>query len=338
MLAAVPDSRRLTALSRLRHACARCGASCSSFRVGPLLPEDVESVRAAVPTVLGTWPEQRLKDPIAIQDYRGGRAPFLAKDGGYCVFFRSQVGCTIHARLGASAKPRVCRMFPLAIVDDGDALRLGVLPTCLCDSETWREGPVLPEEELLALAADPRLGARREAQEGEEVALEVLALPGLATAGLLAFLGQGKAPGGLDAWLDGRLAALDGEIDRLRAEDVDPGPLHPAAAVARVYDEFRGWHSRREQVGWPEVPEEGLPWLRDALRRLVFLRETRRFPTLPWALLAGLAAARWSAAWATAGGAFDRARFGRCFSAWLVLLEVPRLQRVLVEAGPPFPG
>ena len=69
----------------------------------------------------------------------------------------------------------------------------------------------------------------------------------------------------------------------------------------------------------------------------MFLRQTSLYPTLPWALLGYIAAARWASSWASSGDeGFDLRRFGRCLSTLLVILESPRMQRSLVEAGPPF--
>ena len=320
----------LKALGVPRACCAGCGASCSSYRVGPLLPDDVERVEAALPRVREAFPDQPLDDPIRHEDYRGVRAAFLGKSGGFCVFFRDGTGCTIHALEGAEAKPRVCRLFPLMLVDDGEGLRVGVLPTCLHDHEVWTDGPTVPGEEIGEIVQDGRLATFRPAPEGEGAVLQLLSAEGLTTAGVLAFLGCGVPEAALGRWLDARLAALLDAVDGLSAS-ADPGPLHPAVPIGHLFAGFRAWAEARPAGPWPEVPAADLPWLRDALRRLVYLRETRRFPGLQWALLACVAAARWAAAWADG----DPARFGRAFAALLVVLETPRLQGALLGAGPP---
>lgn len=323
----------LKVLAAPRARCAGCGASCSSYRVGPLLPDDVWRVQAALPTVRAAFPDQPLDDPIRHETYRDVQAAFLAKSGGFCVFHRDGTGCTIHALLGPEAKPRVCRLFPLMLVDDGAGLKVGVLPTCLHDHEVWVDGPQVPGDEIGEIVQDGRLAAPRPAPDGEDAVLRSLTHPDVETGRILEMLRCGVAEAVLGSWLDTRLAALFEAVDGL-PDDADPGPLHPDVPIGRLFRDFRAWAAARPAGPWPEVFDAGLPWLRDALRRLVFLRESRRFPALQWALLAYVAAARWSAAWA----AGDPARFGRAFAALVVVLEAPRLQRALLEAGPPGAG
>jgi Fe-S-cluster containining protein len=326
----VTGTVRLKALGVPRARCAQCGASCSSYRVGPLLPDDVERVEAALPRVREAFPDQPLDDPIRREPYRDVHAAFLGKSGGFCVFHRQGTGCTIHSLLGAEAKPRVCRLFPLMLVEDEGGARIGVLPTCLHDQDVWADGPAVPAGEIDEIVDDGRLVAPRPAQGGEAEVLQLLASPEATTARLLEFIGCAVSEDSLGRWLDARLGALLEAVDGLPPE-LDPGPLHPAAPIARLFGQFRSWAEARPEGPWPEVTPEAGPWLRDALRRLVFLRETRRFPGLQWALLGYVAVARWASAWTGS----DLARLGPAFAALLVVLETPRLQRALLSAGPP---
>lgn len=270
------------------------------------------------------------------RDYKGVDAVFLEKRDGFCVFWRAGTGCTIHASVGAEHKPLVCRLFPLQVVATDDGLRLGVRPTCLGDSVAWQDGPLVDGDLIEAIAGDSRGHVVRDEIEGEPVALKLLSIPDLDTGSLLSFLagtGRSDVPD-IDAWLQERLGELYAEFDEIG----DQGPLHRKTRTAQLLAEYRAWLGSRSEPGrWPEVPPEAQAWVRDALRRLVFLRQTKLHPSLAWALLAYIAAARWAGAWATDGAdGFDPERMGLGFSTWLIVLENPRLQRCFVQAGSPF--
>ncbi len=324
---------RLRALGVPRHDCRHASACCSSYSVGPLLDDDQLRVQAVLPAVRRAFPDQPLDEPFVHRDHQGNQAVFLAKQDGFCCFRRADVGCSIHHVAGGATKPLVCQLFPLQLIRAGEELRVGVRPTCLEDHACWEQGEPVDGDLLQRLVQDPRSFLERAAPDGEEIALRLASVPDLDTGSILSFLAgraRDDAPE-MHAWIEDRLAAVLGEVDAIGSA----GPVHPATATAAVLSDFRAWHAGRESQSWPEVPEPGLPWFRDALGRLIFLRQTTLHPSLAWALLAYVTAARLAAARASDGG-WDGARFGRCFSTWLVLLENPRLQRVLVSSPPPF--
>ncbi len=336
------DAPRLRALAVPRHTCKHSSACCSSYTVGPLLPDDVVRVQAALPVVKQAFADQDLDDCFTERDYRGATATFLTKKDGYCTFWRAGTGCTIHAAAGGEQKPIVCQLFPIQVVHTDDGLRLGVRPTCLADETGWEDGPPLDGEFLERIVDDSRAWVVREEPDGEGIALRLLSVPDIDTGSIVAFLAgtDRETPPPIEAWLQGRLDELFREFDDIG----DQGPLHRGTSTADVLAEFRAWHDGRPEADrgrWPEVASDALPWVRDALRRLVFLRQTKLHPSIPWALLSYVAAARFASAWATdvgddGAGALDRRRLGRGLSTWLIVMENPRLQRTMVEAGPPF--
>jgi Fe-S-cluster containining protein len=338
-----PTPLRLRVLGAPRHECHGCSACCSSYRIGPLLPDDLERLERAIPLVRATFPQQ-LDGPVTMTStYRGQDATFLRKRGGFCVFHSQATGCTLHAAAGGDQKPLVCQLFPLQLVNTDDGLRLGMRPTCLSDWQVWEDGPMLPGEFLERVAGNPHSATLREEPPGEDVTLRLLRLPDLDTGTLLSFLAElpdRGTPPEVDEWLQARLVDLFAAADAVTGGefgDDELGPLHPRTTTAAEFGAFRTWAEQRNEPLWPEVPEDGLPHLRDALGRLVFLRQTSLYPTLPWALLGYIAAARWAGAYAGSGdGGFELRRFGRCLSTLLVILESPRMQRSLLEAGPPF--
>lgn len=327
---------RLHALAMPRHSCRHASACCSSYSVGPLLPDDQARVQAVLPAVRRRFPDQALDDPLVARDHQGAPSVFLRKQDGFCCFWLEGTGCTIHSVAGDQAKPLVCQLFPVQLVRAGGELRIGVRPTCLEDHACWQDGPPIDSDLLDRLTADPRSFLSRPEPEGEQVALRLASVPDLDTGSILSFLfGRDRRDVPcVDGWLEVRLRAILAEIDAVG----ETGPVHPRTATARVLAGFRRWLDTRDSDSagqWPELPDAGLPWFRDALRRLVFLRQTSLHPGLAWALVAYVAAARWAAAWASDGG-WDASRFGHGFSTWLVLMENPRLQRPLVAGGPPI--
>ena len=327
---------KLKALGVPRSRCDGCGSSCSSFRVGPLLAEDKLAVQAVLPAVKAAFPDQLGGSPFAEEPWRGQTQLFLAKKDGFCVFHRHGVGCTIHATAGLEAKPLVCQLYPLQVIEAEDGLRLGNRATCLADHAVWSDGPPTDGAFLERVLANPNVAMKREKPPAEDVAMNVANLPDLDTNTILSFLAERpdrSDPPNIDPWLTERLCALLVEAHEvLETFPVDLlGPLHHNATVGKHFEDFRRW-AATSPTEFPELRADDAAYFRDALRRFLFLRETSLFPTVPWALICAVTAARWAAAW---GQAQDKP-FGRCFSVLLVAMESPRLQRAIVEGGPPF--
>ncbi|MCO4773278.1 MAG: YkgJ family cysteine cluster protein [Deltaproteobacteria bacterium] len=357
---------RLAALGVPRTECNHCSACCSSFRVGPLLPEDVDRVKAALPVVAEAFPDHPLDDVFSEEIHRERPAVFLRKRDGFCTFFRKGSGCVIHSAAGSEEKPLVCQLFPLQLMRTPQGqVRIGVRPTCLSDHRSWQTGPPVPGEFISRVLNHPMGALERPLPVGEDVLLRVLGIPDLDTAALLSFLAQRPTredPPDIGPWLEARLAAVLETVDELHALGPDGvpgggglGPVHPGTSTAQWLRRFRTWLASRDSDAlgsWPEVPEALLPYMRDALKRMVFVGQTSLFPTLPWAVLAYIAAARWAAAFALhaapahfVGERFCKAtssadplmeRFGPLMSSLLIILEGPRVQRALVDGGPPF--
>ena len=60
----------------------------------------------------------------------GERATFARRDDGACAFLETDARCGIQTRLGAPAKPQVCREFPYSFVDTPDGVAVGVSFAC----------------------------------------------------------------------------------------------------------------------------------------------------------------------------------------------------------------
>jgi Fe-S-cluster containining protein len=162
-----------------RHTCLRCGACCH-YAV-PVSPEERTRLEA-VDWPAGTVPEEsgglfqlrpglqwgRLEETIATRS-----------DPTRCVFLDENNLCQVHQRLGETAKPFVCRLFPLAfpvLVPEGILFSLTFeCPFIYATYDTGEPFAVRPEL-LRALAAEMEeiyiLPSEIDLWEGKKVARE----------------------------------------------------------------------------------------------------------------------------------------------------------------------
>ena len=191
-------SEPFIALSTLRHECRACGHCCHGHRVRLEDEGEVAKVVAQA-AALG------IADPVV----EGA----LRVENGGCVFLDERQLCRIHSAFGGREKPRVCQQYPLRVGRAEDGLRVGIDPGCTNNWRSWRTGPVVGADPLLA----PH-DIRREPGGPEEQLLALASVPGLNVAGLLAHLvGEPGAsrnrllelPEGFAARLTARLKAMN---------------------------------------------------------------------------------------------------------------------------------
>jgi len=75
----------------------------------------------------------------------GERATFARRPDGACVFLEPDERCGIHTRLGAGAKPQVCREFPYSFVDTPDGVAVGL--SFACTAVRAHQGRALSEQQ-----------------------------------------------------------------------------------------------------------------------------------------------------------------------------------------------
>jgi Fe-S-cluster containining protein len=153
---------------------------------------------------------------------------------GRCIFLRDDRRCALHAHGGASAKPAVCRQYPLVVVRTESGDRAAIDPGCYTHRATWHGDALLDATgathvvEILYDEAHARFEAAVLARLGgaddTRAAIDTL-VPG------------GAAPGFAERWL---AAARAGPLaSHLDAEDAAPAqravlaPLLRGAAPAR---------------------------------------------------------------------------------------------------------
>jgi lysine-N-methylase len=127
-----PPDRPLATMSRFVLRCDGRGSCCRFY--GSVSLQEHEAWRAAA-----LYPEapRRLRpapgfSPLAGTAREEGEGLAMALVDGACQFLEADHRCGLHARGGPEAKPRACRVYPFTLVDDGEAVRVGVAPECAC--------------------------------------------------------------------------------------------------------------------------------------------------------------------------------------------------------------
>ena len=127
-------------------ACTGCGGSCQGVRV-QLLDDEIEPVR-------GHAVRLGIADPV-----EHGRLRFA---DGRCVFLEGP-RCALHARVGAAAKPAVCRQFPLVAVETEAGRRVGIDPGCYTAWSTRAAAPLPADTPLTSRVMLEPAAVRQEA-------------------------------------------------------------------------------------------------------------------------------------------------------------------------------
>jgi lysine-N-methylase len=151
------EVRPLRPLPGYRLRCDGRGSCCRFYPTTLFTEADAVRARALAPDVLGAGDDASR----AFTPSRG--ASGLSADGagrdfaglavtmvdGACAYL-DRAGCRIHAAGGASAKPTGCRLYPASFVDDGECVRVSVLPECACVFRSGLDGATDGEPLILA--------------------------------------------------------------------------------------------------------------------------------------------------------------------------------------------
>lgn len=290
----------LRALSEPRHTCLGCGGSCHGVRARLLGDEETERI-TRLAGELGV--DQPIVDGV------------LRQHDGQCVFLDYGARCRIHATYGSASKPRICRQYPIVIVDTGRERRIGIDPGCYTAWQTRLTGePVTADGLAIAsIAIAP----------GEE-AVETAILARLRGGSLRAAVGL-LVPGESDE--DGFPAGLRQRwLARLREADLggliarpETGPS-ARAALTRLVDALPGWEAPPSAAFDPDADA----WAVDVARRAVFLRLQPHMPVPAVALLALMGAT--ALAWVDP----RLEHVGPGLAAWTRALRAPIFVRALV--------
>lgn len=155
------DSIRLEISPEVHFTCQQCGDCCRGLMV-PLLPEEKArlegidwgeiSPRLAGKTLFVENPGLSLESSPRFR---------LAKLGVGCAFLEEDGRCLIHERLGYEAKPLICRLFPLVLVETPSEVVASA--SFACRSVAAGEGTPLAQQRewIESMRADPLWDAVR---------------------------------------------------------------------------------------------------------------------------------------------------------------------------------
>jgi Fe-S-cluster containining protein len=134
------------------HTCEGCGRSCEGHLVGPLPPSEVETIRAALPTLQALEPALAGQTPFMVVARKPG--VYLRLVEGRCIFLDEARRCRLHKHLGAAAKPSICRMFPYVRALTEGGYRWAIAPGCFRHHKQALTAPGPPHQAQLASAFD----------------------------------------------------------------------------------------------------------------------------------------------------------------------------------------
>jgi hypothetical protein len=287
-------------LGPLRHACGLTGACCHGHFV------HVSSDDAA--RVLEVAPALGVDEPIV-----DGQLRRVA--GGRCAFLGDDNLCRIHATYGAAQKPIVCQQYPIVAVRvDGD-VRIGVDPGCLSGWKSWTTAPELDAGRFVASdrSLDPRFLPIEDA---------ILELCDDVPAWQVLQRLLGPQP----------LAAFSADLVRRCQRFALPDRLGHADTATSLRLKLAPMAARLRELDPDHLPEPVLDaasdaWVREVVRRVVWLRLAHRAPHPAAGALLTLSGAMLGA-WAHS----DYPGFGPVLSAWTRVMRAPEVIQIVLPA------
>jgi Fe-S-cluster containining protein len=132
-------------LPESRFQCQGSGECCRGYVFGPISAEEKSRIEALDP---GRALPQLGDKPLfqAMHTGAGAVTYQLATVGDACVFLEDGVRCGLHRAFGATAKPALCQLYPLAAVATIDGLRVYDRGECATFAISTRRGTLIADE------------------------------------------------------------------------------------------------------------------------------------------------------------------------------------------------
>jgi lysine-N-methylase len=250
-----PADRPLEPLEGFSLRCDGNGSCCTTYASIPFSPRERHRALAAVPEIAEELePRDRLFLPLHGAEPAALRA--VSMIDGACAFLDGEGRCRIHARVGGSAKPRGCQMFPAQLVDDGEAVRVSVAVECACVLASLegeeRGDNLVPEgaRQLGDLSAGTRVVTLPESvvvSEGRKASRHALRA---FTSAAMSALGS-SVDGVAVAWSLAEAVAADGlDEGAARQAVASPSAPQPQALRSRLVAIAATTSSKRQSVPW----------------------------------------------------------------------------------------
>jgi len=141
------DEVPLVVPSELRFTCMRCGSCCVGVNIGPVSQEIAERLTESADK-LGLDDHDGLFFKM-VPDGEDKEISVCRSRNGACVFLGPDGLCRVHGKLGPSAKPHICRLFPFKFIMGPDGIHVGLQMECRRLLDTTRGQPLIEQEEQL---------------------------------------------------------------------------------------------------------------------------------------------------------------------------------------------
>jgi Fe-S-cluster containining protein len=287
-------------LGELRHACALTGACCHGHFVHVSAAETARLEAMA--------PEFGVERPVVDGQLR--------RENTGCVFIGDTGLCRIHAKHGAAAKPLICQQYPLVAIRAGESVRVGIDPGCVSAWSSWDSGPEIDAGRLVAtpVPLDPRL-----------LGLEDQLVDACDAPDAFALVRQlvGEGPG------EGVPPGFARELLRkVKTGRLSERLMHPDTA-ASLRLRLRPVAERIDALDPADPPPLTLSpdvdaWVREGVKRVIWLRLAHRVPHPAAAALltlSGAALVGWTH--------HSLPAFGPAFAAWTRVMRSPEVVGIL---------
>ena len=349
--------------------CEGCGRSCESHAIGPLSPERIKDIYRYHKKLISHEPSLAgIDNPVIEEKYERHTDFFLARINERCVYLKEDKKCLLHQHFGPEAKPAICRLWPLRVVDTEVEVRVAVGSGCYHQIDhfddnrssgaspvrvyqEWlteltpliRRLPLLPWRGGCSVHSDREMSWIRALILGEldptELFLHMAKEKNMTCLGRLNKNSEKLSISVVSELMDKKIRDIlkDSAFESVKTLFVNSETLYGRNAIELL----RFWEGYRSPAT-RSLPLRAARFLRDELSRYLFLRDYMTLGDPLWAVFWVGCGARLSAARAEsfAGSDIELSKeFGVSFSTWMRLMELKSFKQMLltsVEPGESF--